>query len=121
MVPTESFPVQPQKEWEELKYRLNDQGTRLAKILLNNVGLEITGTELAYKYTSLKARAKNNLVSAIMLVNHEINTRLNDKERKKCSSDEFKAILEPKVLDDILQTLARRVHRAKGEYEKSKS
>lgn len=118
--PTESFPIQPQKEWEELKHRISDQGTRLAKILLNNFKLDITGIELAYKYTSLKARAKNNLVSAIMLVNHEINTRLG-KDRKKCSSDEFKAILNSKTLDDILQTLVRRVHKAKNEYEKSKS
>jgi DNA repair protein RadD len=114
--PTEAFPIQPQKEWEELKKRINEQGSRLAKILLNNVKLEITGTELAYKYTSLKARAKNNLVSAIMLVNHEINTRLG-KERSECSSEEFKVILDSKSLDDILQTLVRRIHKAKSEYE----
>lgn len=114
--PTEAFPIQPQKEWEELKKRINEQGSRLAKILLNNVKLEITGTELAYKYTSLKARAKNNLVSAIMLVNHEINTRLG-KERSECSSEEFKAVLDSKSLDDILQTLVRRIHKAKSEYE----
>ncbi|MDD5431222.1 MAG: hypothetical protein PHP03_03310, partial [Candidatus Pacebacteria bacterium] len=117
---TEAFPIQPQKEWEELRKRVGDQGTRLAKILLNNTGLDITGTELAYKYTSLKARAKNNLVSAIMLVNHEINTRLG-KDRSKCSSEEFKVILEAKALDDILQTLVRRVHKAKTEYDKSKT
>lgn len=118
--PTEAFPVQPQREWEELKRRVVDQGSRLAKILLNNVGLEMAGTELAYKYTSLKARSKNNLVSAIMLVNHEINARLG-KDRSKCSSEDFKAILEPKALEDLLQTLVRRIHKAKSEYEKSKS
>jgi hypothetical protein len=117
--PTEAFPVQPQKEWEELKRRVSDQGTRLAKILLNNIGLQIAGTELAYKYTSLKARANNNLVSAIMLINHEINARL-AKDRSKCSAEEFKAILDSKTLEDILQTLVRRVHKAKNEYEKSK-
>lgn len=118
--PTEAFPIQPQKEWEELKRRVSDQGSRLAKILLNNIGLEMTGTELAYKYTSLKARANNNLVSAIMLVNHEINTRLG-KDRSNCSAEEFRAILDPKILDDILQTIVRRVHKAKNEYEKTKS
>jgi hypothetical protein len=117
--PTEAFPVQPHKEWDESKRRVGEQGTRLAKILLNNVGLEMTGTELAYKYTSLKARAKNNLVSAIMLVNHEINGRLGNKERSKCTTEEFKAILEPKTLEDILQILVRRVHKAKNEYEKN--
>lgn len=117
--PTEAFPVQPQKEWEELKRRVSDQGTRLAKILLNNISLQIAGTELAYKYTSLKARANNNLVSAIMLINHEINGRL-AKDRSKCSAEEFKAILDSKTLEDILQTVVRRVHKAKNEYEKSK-
>ncbi|MDZ4713732.1 MAG: DEAD/DEAH box helicase family protein [bacterium] len=117
--PTEAFPIQPQKEWEESKSRLNDQGTRLAKILLNNVSLEFAGTELAYKYTSLKARSKNNLVSAIMLVNHEINIRLGNKDRSKCSTEEFKSILENKTLEEILRTLVRRVHKAKNEYEKS--
>jgi len=116
--PTEAFPIQPQKEWEELKHRVNDQGTRLAKILLNQFKLEMVGTELSYKYTNLKAGARNNLVSAIMLINHEINTRLG-KERSKCSSDEFKSILEKKTLDDILQTIVRRVYKAKSEYEKS--
>ncbi len=115
--PTEAFPVQPQKEWEELKRRVSDQSTRIAKILLNNLSLDIGGAELAYKYTSLKARAKNNLVSAIMLVSHEINSRLG-KERSQCSSEDFKNILEPKVLEDILQTLVRRVHKAKSEYER---
>lgn len=118
--PTEAFPIQPQREWEELKRRVSDQGPRLAKILLNNIGLEFAGTELAYKYTSLKARSNNNLVSAIMLINHEINDRLG-KDRVKCSSDDFKAILDNKTLDNILQTVVRRIHKAKNEYEKSKS
>lgn len=119
--PTEAFPIQPHKEWNELKSRVHEQGNRLAKILLNNIGLDIVGTELAYKYTSLKARANNNLVSAIMLINHEINSRLGNKDRTKCSSEEFKAILETKTLDEILQTIVRRVHKAKNEYEKSKA
>lgn len=118
---TEAFPVQPQREWEELKHRVSEQGTRLAKILLNNVGLEMYGTELAYKYTSLKARSKNNLVSAIMLINHEINIRLDNKAREQCTTEEFKSILDNKTLDNILQTIVRRVHKAKSEYEKSKS
>lgn len=118
--PTEAFPIQPQKEWEELKRRVSEQGNRLAKILLNNIGLDTAGMELAYKYTSLKARAKNNLVSAIMLINHEINARLG-KDRSKCSAEEFKVILDSKTLDGILQTVVRRVHKAKNDYEKSKS
>ncbi len=114
--PAEPFPVLPQKEWEELKARVYDQGKRLAKILLNNLKLEMTGTEIPYKYTSLKPRSQNNFVSAVMMVNHEINKRLG-KERSQCSSEDFKSILDNKVLDDILQTLVRRVHKAKSDYE----
>lgn len=113
---TEPFPVLPQREWEELKSRLHDQGKRIAKILLNNLKLEMNGTEIPFKYTSLKARSQNNFVSAVMMVNHEINKRLG-KERSQCSSEEFKAALDNKVLDDILQTLVRRVHKARSEYE----
>lgn len=112
----EPFPVLPQKEWEELKSRVHDQGKRLAKILLNNLQLDMVGTEIPFKYTSLKARSQNNFVSAVMMVNHEINKRL-EKERSQCSSEDFKSVLENKVLDDILQTLVRRVYKAKSDYE----
>jgi hypothetical protein len=48
------------------------------------------------------------------MVNHEINKRLG-KERDQCSIEEFKVILDS--LDDILQTLVRRLKKAKSEYE----
>lgn len=118
--PTEAFPIQPHKEWSGLKTRLSEQGTRLGKILLNNIGLQMTGTEIPYQYTGLKVRGKNNFVSAVMMVNQEINNRLG-KERKQCSANDFKEILEPKVLDEILQTLVKRVYWEKGEYEKRKT
>ena len=46
--------VQPQREWEEARKRMNEQAKRLANILLNHVSLTMTGTELTYKYKSLK-------------------------------------------------------------------
>ena len=48
----------------------------MAKLLLNHVELSMAGTELAYKYKSLNITGKNNYVSALMMVNHEINKRL---------------------------------------------
>ncbi len=114
--PSEPFLVQPQREWEEAKKRLYEQGKRLAKILLNHVDLSMTGTELTYKYKSLKINGKNNYVSALMMVNTEINKRLG-KERAQASVEEFKQILDN--LDELLQTLVRRVRKAKSDYEKS--
>ncbi len=113
--PSEPFLIQPQREWEEAKKRLYEQAQRLAKLLLNHVELSMTGTELTYKYKSLKITGKNNYVSALMMVNAEINKRLG-KERAQASTEEFKQILGN--LDDVLQVLARRVRKAKSDYEK---
>jgi nitrate reductase assembly molybdenum cofactor insertion protein NarJ len=78
----------------------------------------MTGTELIYKYKSLRLAGKNNYISALMMVNSEINKRLG-KERSQASTDEFKQILDN--LEDILQTLARRVRKAKSDYEKTEA
>lgn len=114
--PSEPFVVQPQREWEEARRRLYEQAQRLAKLLLNHVDLSMNGTELTYKYKSLKITGKNNYVSALMMVNAEINKRL-EKERAQASTEDFKEILDN--LDDLLQTLARRLRKAKSDYEKS--
>jgi len=108
------FPVQPQRELEELRKRVNEQARRLAGILLNHVELDINGREIPYKYTSLNISARTNFVAAVMMVNHEIQARLK-KERKECSAEELKDILGS--LDDILQILARRIRKAKSVYE----
>ncbi len=116
--PAEPFLVQPQREWEAARKRLYEQAQRLAKLLLNHVELSGTGRELSYKYTSLRLTGKDNYVSAVMMVNAEIFRRLG-KEREQASTDELKKILDN--LDDLLQTLVRRVHKAKSDYEESKS
>jgi len=116
--PSEPFLVQPQREWEEAKKRLYEQAQRLAKVLLNHVELEMAGTELTYKFKSLNITGKNNYVSALMMVNAEINKRLG-KDRAQAGTAEFKQILEN--LDDVLQTLVRRVRKAKADYEKTEA
>ena len=116
--PSEPFLVQPQREWQEAKKRLFEQAQRLAKLLLNHVELSMTGTEMTYKYKSLKISGKNNYVTALMMVNHEINKRLG-KDRAQSSTEEFRQILVN--LDDLLQTLVRRVHKAKEEYEQKET
>ena len=116
--PSEPFLVQPQREWEEARKRLNEQAKRLAKILLNHVELTMAGTELTYKYTSLKLTGRSNYVSALMMVNAEMQKRLG-KERAQASTEEFKELLGG--IDDILETLVRRVRKAKSEYEKTQT
>ncbi|MGD0277077.1 MAG: DEAD/DEAH box helicase family protein, partial [Syntrophales bacterium] len=91
--PTDGLPIQPQRELKELKKLVFEQGSRLAKILLKNVGLETNGKEIAYKYTSLGMSGRNNLITAIMMVNNEINRRLG-KPREECSVEELKMILD---------------------------
>jgi DNA repair protein RadD len=114
----EPFQVQPQREWEEARKRLNEQGKRLASVLLNHVELSMAGTELPRKYKSLGLAGVNNYVSALMMVNAEIQKRLG-KDRAQASIEEFQSILNN--LDDLLQTLARRVRKAKSDYDKNNS
>lgn len=114
-MPTQPFAVQPQREWEEARKRLNEQAKRLATILLNHVELSTNGTELIYKYRSLKLSGRTNFIGALTMVNHEISKRLG-KERDAASIEEFRAVLDN--LEDLLHTLVRRVRKAKSDYDK---
>lgn len=115
---SEGFPVQPQRALEQARKRVYEQGSRLAKILLNHASLTIAGRELPYRYTSLGLTGKNNLIAAITMVNNEINSRLG-KDRDQCSIDDFKKVLDD--LDDVLQALVRRIKKVQREYEKRKA
>lgn len=115
--PTTPFVVQPQSAWVEAKRRLDEQSKRLAKVLLNHVELEMTGTEIPYKYKSLGLVGKSNYICALMMVNKAINTRLG-KDRKHATLEEFQAILGD--LDSILQPLVRQLRKVKSTHDKSK-
>jgi len=116
--PSQPFPVQPQREWEEARKRLNEQAKRIANLLLNHAQLNINGTELVYKYKSLKLSGRNNFIAALTMVNHEINKRL-DKDRSEASIEDFQSILTN--LDNLLQTLVRRIKKAQSDHEKKDS
>jgi hypothetical protein len=118
VAPAEPFLVQPQREWEEAKRRVYEQAQRLAKLLLNNVELTMTGVEIPRKYTALNIGGKNNYIAALMMINHEFNTRLG-KSRNSATTEDFKLILEN--LDDILQKVGRRLRKAKSDYEASQA
>lgn len=116
--PSEPFPIQPQREWNEARKRLDEQVQRTAKILLNNTNLQMIGAEIPYKYSTLNARAKNNYVAALMMVNNEVNKQLS-KDRKDCNTQEFKTATDS--LEKILQLLVRRVKKAQSDYEKQQA
>lgn len=113
--PTAPFPVQPQREWEEAKRRLNEEAKRLAKILLNHAEVGLQGRELINYGLG---NGRNNYVCALMLVNKMINKELG-KEREQASTDDFRVILDN--LDSLLQGLVRRVRKAKSDYEQENS
>ena len=116
--PAEPFPIQPQKEWEEAKRRLDEQVRRTANILLNHSNLQAAGTEIPYKYSALGIRATNNFVAAVMMVNNEVNKKLG-KERKDCSTQEFKNAADS--LEQILQQIVRRVKKVQNDYAKQQT
>jgi DNA repair protein RadD len=78
----------------------------------------MAGTDLVYKYRSLKLTGKNNYVCALMMVNKEMEKRLG-KDRAQASAEEFRNVLND--LDELLQVLVKRVRKAKADYEQSKT
>ncbi len=91
---------------------------RLATVVLNHIELTPAGTELIYKYKSLKLSGHSNFIAALTMVNHEINKRLG-KDRRTASIEEFRSVLNN--LEDLIQTLAKRVRKAKSDYDKKNS
>lgn len=67
--PSEPFAIQPQREWEEARKRLDQEAKRLASVVLNHVELTTAGTELIYKYRSLKLTGQSNFIAALTMVN----------------------------------------------------
>ena len=110
----ESFSVLPQRALEEAKKRVHEQSSRISKIILNHVELEMTGREIPLKYRSLGISGRNNFVAAVTMTNKEINKRLG-KERSNCTVEDFQSILDS--VDDIIQVLQRRLRKAKKEYD----
>ncbi len=113
----EPFAVQPQREWQESKLRLNDQVKRTAKLLLNRTDLKPGGVELPLKYTSLGVNAANNLAACIIMINKEI-SKIQKGKRKDWETNEFKKAED--TLTDILNSLTRKIKKAESIYEKTK-
>ncbi|MBF0548972.1 MAG: DEAD/DEAH box helicase family protein [Deltaproteobacteria bacterium] len=83
-------PIHHQKERQQAKRRLNERVRSAAKEVLTELGLSPVGVELPRRFPRI--RAKNNLGSAIILLNLEVNSRLHidPKDRNSLSIDELK-------------------------------
>ncbi|MFZ5424910.1 MAG: DEAD/DEAH box helicase family protein [Patescibacteria group bacterium] len=100
--------VQPQKEWQGLRARLDADVSRNVKAILNICKLEVTGIEIPFKYGYQLPNASNNLVALKILLNQKIKYSLGNKERNQWSITEFKEIIRSlpeisrKLRDEIL-------------------
>src|SRR5262249_3010623 len=113
--PAEGFLVQPQRQLEEARRRLNEKAKNLAKVLLNHIKVGMTGVELPYKYTSLGLAGPDTFTCALMMVNKAINNRLG-KPRRDASTEELEAVLGD--TDSILNPLSRQLRKVKDDYDR---
>lgn len=97
----EPFQISPQKEWQELRKRLNEQVGRSANILLNRLEIPRHGR----KIVNSGVHAVNDFTAAVTLINLEIKKELS-KPRKDWSREEFKVIISK--LEQIVNKLTRR-------------
>jgi DNA repair protein RadD len=95
------FQVLPQREWEQLKKGLQDRVNRSASLLINRLELSRSGRELINKGVS----AQNNYVACVTLINKEIK-RINPKDRKEWTTEEFKSIHDEveKIINKLTKT-----------------
>lgn len=113
--PTEAFAIQPQSAWKEARKRLNEEAKRLAKILLNHAELEMSGTEMRFKFKGLRLTGRNNFVCALMMVNTKINDLLGA-DRNDATTMQLQEVMNKSEL--VLNPLARKLRKAKTDYEK---
>lgn len=98
---TEPFQVQPQREWKELRRRLDERVKRSANILLDRLKLKRGGRKLVNKGVA----ASNDFSACVVLINREVK-RKNPKSRQEWSSGEFKEAISE--LDQIVDGLAKK-------------
>lgn len=105
------FSVIPQRQWQEAKTRLNEKVKSTAKILLNNCRLEISGTEIPYKYKL--GTSRNNFIASIEMINKRVNELIpNKQKRAQWDTDEFKKAMDE--LPSILRSLVKNIKKAQN-------
>ncbi len=100
-----AFPVQPQSQRREARKRLQEEARRTANLLLNRLGLQYGGRDLAYKH--VPGLTGTNFVAAVQLINREIDKKLGIKtgERGRLKTEDFLKGLG--LLEEVLNQLTR--------------
>lgn len=109
------FTVNPQKQWEQAKVRLNEEAKRTAKLLLNRTGLTPEGMELPFKLKP-GVGGKNNFIAAFQMVNEKVKKRSAGKPRQQWSTEEFVSVTNDltTVLDDLVREVKKLQNDAEG-------
>jgi DNA repair protein RadD len=99
------FPVLPQRQRKEARKRLKEEVNRTAKLLLNRLGLDFGGHEMAFKLAP--GVTGNNFVAAVQLVYHSLNKNLGIQagEWGKLKTEDYERAMG--LLEEILNLLTR--------------
>jgi DNA repair protein RadD len=101
------FATTPQRQRQEARRRLNEEVNRCAKLLLNRMGLQFGGLELAFKFGI--GVSGSNFVAAVQLVNRELDRALQIEpgSRGQLKTEQF--ISATQSLEEVLNKLTRRL------------
>jgi len=101
------FAVLPQAERREARKRLKEETNRTAKLLLNRLGIDYGGRDLAFKYAP--GFTGNNFVAAVQMVHHEVDRLLGIQPGKRgtLKTEDFMRDIE--ALEEVLDSLTRRI------------
>lgn len=101
----EPFAVNPQRQRQEARKRLNEQVKMAARVLLTRVGLVPGGSEISRNLLTNMSGA--NVVVAIQLLNRQANRAVRTGPRDDWSTDELKKAMD--LLPEILEIEVRRL------------
>ncbi len=101
------FAVLPQAERREARKRLTEEANRTAKLLINRIGLDYGGRELAFKYAL--GTTGSNFVAAVQMVNREVDKVLGIQPGKRGTLKTEDFVRGMEVLEGVLDTLTRRI------------
>jgi superfamily II DNA or RNA helicase len=99
------FPVLPQRRRKEARKRLKEEVNRTAKLLLNRLGLDFGGHEMAFKLAP--GVTGNNFVAAVQSVYHSLNQMIGIQagEWAKLKTEDYERAMG--LLEEILNLLTR--------------
>jgi len=113
---TAPYPVLPQRQRREARKRLHEEVKRTAKLLLNRLGIDMAGMDLAFKLAPGQTSG-GNFPAAVQMVNKELSRELGiDKGgRSKLTAEQFADAQG--MLEGVLNKLTRRLKAQGGQEE----